>query len=204
MKLTDFSIVFAIFAVCVFLNLSFQNDLMAEAVYQNTMCNNVMDNLTEDALRFCVTYENYMPVIDREKVIATITDTMAQYYMGMTSGYGEYLKECIKLVLLTYPDGFYIAGTKNGEVLEWEEKIFFSEGKMTRQEEKVSEILRETQQRYGIDLFISSTGEDTLSNTIEDYQLLLVYETYPYIHHGKEYKKLLFSGAKVRHGIQFT
>lgn len=205
MKLTDFGILFVIIAGCIFWKISFQNDLLRESMYGNTMCNNIMDNIAEDALRNAVSYENYMPVADREELLFGITDYIGNYYMGMGGAYGEYLKKSIKLLLITCPDGYYMAGDKKGEgAFAWKEKKMFSEGKITVREKKVKEITEEAEKEYGIELLIPAVEGSSLANTIEDYQLLLVYETYPYWYQGKEYKKLLFSGAKIRHDIRFA
>jgi hypothetical protein len=54
-----------------------------------------------------------------------------------------------------------------------------------------------------MNIYVARNDGDTLSNTIDDYSLLIVYETYPYIYMGKEYKNLTFSGAKITYDITF-
>lgn len=74
---------------------------------------------------------------------------------------------------------------------------------MTPAEQKVNEILEITDELYNIELLIPNTGSSSV-NTVEDYQLLLVYQTYPFVFKGKEYKKLIFSGAKINYDISFA
>jgi len=203
MKLTDFAIIFTVLVWCVFGNISFQNDLLQENIYGAAMYNHIMDHISEDALRWSLDFEDYRPVIDKEKILECITREIGSFYMG-TGGYEEYLKEAVKLVILAYPDGFYLAGNEGeGKGLEWSEKILYSEGKITPMEKKVNEILEITGEKYNIELLIPNTGSSSV-NTVEDYQLLLVYQTYPFVFKGKEYKKLIFSGAKINYDISFA
>lgn len=205
MKLTDFAIIFVVLVWCIFSNISFQNDLLWENLYGTAMYNHIMDNIAEDALRCSLKFEDYRPMIDREEILNCITREISSFYIGMKSSYGEYLKECVNLVILTYPDGFYLAGReKQIQEIRWSEKILYSEGSMTSREKKVNEILKVAENQYGITLLIPNTEENNLSNTIEDYQLMLVYRTYPFVFRGKEYGKLLFSGAKVNYDIHFV
>ncbi len=203
MKLTDFAVIFVVIVWCIFSNISFQNDLLRENIYGATMYNHIMDHISEDALRWSLDFEDYRPVIDKEKILDCITREIGSFYMGI-SGYEEYLKEAVKLVILTYPDGFYLAGNK-GELsgLKWGEKILYSQGSITPMEKKVNEILEITDKTYNIELLIPNTGSSSV-NTIEDYQLLLVYQAYPFVFKGKEYKKLIFSGAKINYDILFA
>ena len=205
MKLTDFAFIVVVLTWCIFSNIAFQNDLLRENIYGNVMYNHILDNISEDAMRYSLDFEDYTPVIDREKLLNCITGEISTYYMGMDENYGDYLKECIKLVILTYPDGFYLAGNrKELHNMEWSERILYSEGKINSIEAKVNEIIEDTEKRYGIELLLPNTEGNGLTNTIADYQLLLVYETYPVVFKGKEYRKLLFSGAKVTYGVEFV
>lgn len=69
-----------------------------------------MDNMVEDSLRKSVSFENYMPVIDKEKLLDEITGIIAGYYMGEGKNFGEYLKKNIRVLILTDPDGYYLCG----------------------------------------------------------------------------------------------
>lgn len=202
MKLTDFAVVFVVIVWCIFGNISFQNDLLQENIYGVTMYNHIMDRISEDALRWSLDFEDYRPVIDKEKILDCITREIGNFYMGI-SGYEEYLKEAIKLVILTYPDGFYLAGNSEQNGLKWSEKILYSQGSITPMDKKADEILEIADKIYNIELLIPNTGSSSV-NTIEDYQLLLIYQTYPFIFGGKEYKKLIFSGAKINYDILFA
>ena len=203
MKLTDFCILFVVIVWCVFSNISFQNDLLQENIYGVTMYNHIMDCISEDALRWSLDFEDYRPIIDKNSLLYCITYEIGSFYLGM-NGCEEYLKEADKLVILTYPDGFYLAGNKKElKELKWSEKILYSQGRMTPAEQKVNEILEITDELYNIELLIPNTGSSSV-NTVEDYQLLLVYQTYPFVFKGKEYKKLIFSGAKINYDISFA
>lgn len=205
MKLTDFAIIFVVLTWCIFSNISFRNDLLRENIYGTAMYNHIMDNISEDAMRYSLTFEDYRPVIDREKILDCITGEISSYYMGMDDHYGDYLKECIKLIILTCPDGFYLAGDKEEEhKIEWGEKILYPGGKLTSRSDKSHEIMKKAEEEYGIKLLIPAAEGDGSANTIEDYQLLLVYKTYPFVFQGKEYGKLLFSGAKINYDILFA
>ncbi len=162
-----------------------------------------MDCISEDALRWSLDFEDYRPIIDKNRILDCITYEIGSFYMGMNNC-EEYLKEAVKLVILTYPDGFYLAGNKKElKELKWSEKILYSQGRMTPAEQKVNEILEITDELYNIELLIPNTGSSSV-NTVEDYQLLLVYQTYPFVFKGKEYKKLIFSGAKINYDISFA
>ena len=75
-------ILFAVIALCVFQDITFKTDLLQESIYGNAMYNNIMDNIVDDSLRKSVSFENYMPVIDKEKLLDEITGIIAGYYMG--------------------------------------------------------------------------------------------------------------------------
>jgi hypothetical protein len=183
---------------------SIQNDLLQENIFGTMMYNNIMDNVAEDALQNCVIYEDYQPKLKPETITDYITHELSDSYMGMGNDFSEYLKNCIKLVVVTDTDGFYMAGAKAGEEFVWSGKIYYTEGKITKQEEKVNQIVGMGEEKYGITLLLPNGDGTGLINSIDDYQLLLVYETYPMTFYGKKYGKLLLSGAKVSHEIQFT
>ncbi len=73
MKLTDFAVIFVVIVWCIFSNISFQNDLLRENIYGATMYNHIMDHISEDALRWSLDFEDYRPVIDKEKILDCIT-----------------------------------------------------------------------------------------------------------------------------------
>ena len=203
MKLTDYAIIFVLITWCVFGNIIFKNDILWENMYGMTMYNQIMDHVVEDALETAVTYNNYMPVIDKERMSENITGYLAKYYMGMKEEYGDYLKQCVKLLIVTEPDGYCIAIMQNDGWL-WNEKIFYSQGKVTEPEKKSKEVMDAVKVFSGITLYLPIISGDGQANSIDDYQVLMVYETYPYCHQGKEYKKLIFSGAKVKNDIRIT
>lgn len=168
------------------------------------MYNNIMDNMVEDSLRKSVSFENYMPVIDKEKLLDEITGIIAGYYMGEGKNFGEYLKKNIRVLILTDPDGYYLCGDmERADSFEWSAKKLFSKGKITPKEEKVKEITDDVKETYHMDLLLQSGNKIGLENTLDDYQVLMVYQSYPYRYQGKKYRKLLFSGAKLKHDITF-
>lgn len=207
MKLTDYALVFVVLVWCVFSNVSMKNHLMEQRVYSNSMSNNIMDNVVEGALVSATQFENYKPFINQEKVMSELLEFI-KHYKNESDYYQEYLKECIKLVVIFYPDGYCLAGTDQSTALvndfKWSEKKIFSQGKVTKKEEKQKELLEEIRKNYGIDLLVAGNDGDTLNNTIDEYSLLLVYETYPFHYMGREYKNLTFSGAKVNYDISFN
>lgn len=85
-----------------------------------------MDNIVEDSLRKSVSFENYMPVIDKEKLLDEITGIIAGYYMGEGKNFGEYLKKNIRVLILTDPDGYYLCGDmEKADSCEWSAKTVF-------------------------------------------------------------------------------
>ena len=204
MKLTDFAIIVTIFAFCVFTGMSVENDLLGENIYGNMMYNNIMDNIAESALQRAVRVENYQPLVKKEDILQHIVHEIAVCYMEFGNAYGKYLTDCVRLVVFTYPDGFYVAGARGMEEFQWSEKILYEKGKLTDQEQKANEIMRVCSEQYHVELLLP-TGESTgTSNSLDDYQLLLVYETYPLTINGKEYKKTVFSGVKYDYKIVFS
>lgn len=197
-------ILFAVIALCVFQDITFKTDLLQESIYGNAIYNNIMDNIVEDSLRKSVSFENYMPVIDKEKLLDEITGIIAGYYMGEGKNFGEYLKKNIRVLILTDPDGYYLCGDmEKADSCEWSAKKLFSKGKITPKEEKVKEITDDVKETYHMDLLLQSGNKTGLENTLDDYQVLMVYQSYPYRYQGKKYRKLLFSGAKLKHDITF-
>ena len=72
-----------------FQDITFKTDLLQESIYGNAMYNNIMDNIVDDSLRKSVSFENYMPVIDKEKLLDEITGIIAGYYMGVERTLGN-------------------------------------------------------------------------------------------------------------------
>ncbi len=204
MKLTDFAIIFFVFAICIITRMSLKSDILQENMYGNTMYNNIMDNIAESALQRSVKGEKYAPSIDKEEVLQNIFHALSVSYMEMGDAYGVYLQDCIRLVIFTYPDGFWLAGAKEGREFIWSEKILFADGENTSQKEKVESILNECKKQYDVELLLPTEGNTSNTNTIDSYQLLLIYETYPVWIDGEKYGKVLFSGAKYNHKIGFT
>ncbi|MDY5576815.1 MAG: hypothetical protein SPF70_04975 [Lachnospiraceae bacterium] len=197
MKLTDFALVFVLCVWCVFSNISFQNDLLQEHIFGTMMYNNIMDNVIEDALEKSVSFDMAGFTIDRDKIVEEIALERGKF-MGEDESYARYQKIRIQLIVLTYPDGFYLAGGKDINTFGEKEKIFYSEGNVTPKETKVKEILEASNEKYHLNMLLPEGKSTGLVNTVEDYQLLVIYETYPVTFKGKSYGKLLLSGAKVK------
>lgn len=204
MKLTDFAIVLTIVSICMFTKMSVKNDLLRENIYGNMMYNNIMDNIAESALQRAVKVENYQPVVDKEDILQNVLHEIAVCYMELGESYGKYLEDCIQLAVFTYPDGFYVAGAQGLEEFHWSEKILYREGKLTSQELKANEIMQVCREEYGVELLLPAGDGNGTVNGLDDYQLLLVYETYPVMVDGKAYKKTVFSGAKYDYEILFV
>lgn len=201
MSLTNFGILFSVFAICIFLNVGIRQNLLEEQIYGNVMVNNIVDNITQDALRQSFYFDGNRLDIDREKLLRFVTEEMAQEYMAENKGYAKYLQKNIKMIILAFPDGFYL-GSNQAEEFVWEEKQMFPEGKMTPKEEKANMVV-EAAENYGVTLYLPNGEKTGLVNDMGEYQLFLVYESYPYTWMGKTYQKVILSGAKVNYHMIF-
>ena len=107
-------------------------------------------------------------------------------------------------MIVTEPDGFYLAGREEKKTFSWSEKYLYPDLGETDSEKRVVMITDYVKKNYGITLLIPEDPKNSLINSIADYQLLLVYETGQHEFQGKSYRKLLLSGAKLQYRLYFS
>lgn len=177
MKITDFSIIFTLFAICFFAGMDMRQQVTYEILYQNNRYNVIMDNAVEDALR--AAYENIdtkgNPQVNLKTAAKFVTDELSIMLSGKTYMWELYRD---RLVCMVYVDkeGFYYTDMK--EEKEWSQKQLFSGGEASSHSDRVNELQRFINDRYGVLLAIPTNNGESYENTIEDYTLMAIYKDY--------------------------
>lgn len=133
MKITDFCIIFTVFAICFFACIDTRQQVTYEILHQNNRYNVIMDNAVEDALR--AAYENIdtkgSPQVNLKTAVSFLTDELSVMLNGKTY-MSEYYKD--RLVCMAYIDkeGFYYTDVDEGSI--WSEKQKFSNGEFTERQ----------------------------------------------------------------------
>lgn len=177
MKITDFCIIFTVFAICFFACMDTRQQVTYEILHQNNRYNVIMDNAVEDALR--AAYENIdtkgNPQVNLKTAVSFLTDELSVMLNGKTY-MSEYYKD--RLVCMAYIDkeGFYYTDVDEGSI--WSEKQKFSNGESTEHSDKVNEIEAFIYEKYNVLLTIPTNDGESHENTIDDYTLMTIYKDY--------------------------
>ena len=179
MKLTDLSIISMMFFICILVVIHVKSDMLYNRTTNRIMYNNVMDNITEEALAlgYCGMEINGKPVVSLEKT--------SNYFKATTDMYGGNSRYIMCYVDI---DGFYICISSMG--YSWSDKIYFDNHENTSHEEKVTQLVNWMQDECGINMRLSYNNGEKWENTVDDYSLIV-------ISYEKLMKTYCFSGAKI-------
>lgn len=206
MKLSGYALIFVMIVWCVFSRVSFQNGLLWKNAYGSMMYNQIMDNLIEDSLRQVISFQDNQPQLDYEKLSHYLISGIQHYKRDFSNG--GYFENNIRFMIVTFSDGYCLWGLENciaeDGSKQWTEKIFYEKGVLTSREEKVNTVMQRLYEEAGVELSIPNREGEALQNTLDDYSLIVVYQSFPYVFEGKTYQKLIFSGAKLEYEILFT
>ena len=193
MKLIDFSIIFfAIFSV-IFTICDLKNDMLYNNKMNTIMLNDAIDEIVIDSLNISFSVENEKININKEVLMECYTSELSLLCKG-TNIMKEYY-ESNSICILTEEDGFYLWNKG-----EWTDKILYTSkgNKEFLNEERVSTIKKEIEERYGIILLLASNAGETFKNSISEYSFVSVYfKNYINIF-DKEYKMMFVSGACIK------
>lgn len=175
MKVSDFSIVFALMVICFTAAMNVRSSLLYERVWLNSRYNVIMDNAAEDALR--AAYENVggdgNPIVN--------LNTASEYFAGeaavMLSGdkkLGDYYYDRLPVMIYTDREGFFCYRGAEG----WSSIHPYGEGEYTEHSAKINTLLEFIRDTYGIELAIPYNDGEDFENTVNDYSLLVIYRGY--------------------------
>ncbi len=196
MKLSDFSIVFSIIALCLFTITDIKNELLYKNIIENARYNNIFDNAVEDALRagFKDIDSNGKPIIDKEEVVNYLFKELSMSF-NLNTFMEDYYYDVVRVMIITTEEGFCCYNFAENK---FDKLINYSNGIETKHEDKINQMLLFIEDNYNILQYIPyNNGEDNI-NTIENYSLLLLYEGYDNIIGGKNYYNYCFSGAAIQ------
>ncbi len=163
MKLTDMAIVFEIFFICLIVVLHVKGSYTHSQVMAETMYNNVMDGIVEDALRagFYSVDRNGVPMVDLDEVLACFMEE-----------HSLYASQDRQILIYVDDDGYNLWDSDVSPY--WSVFMGFSEGEATSHEIKVMELTSYMEENYGISLSIPFNDGETWANTVDDYSLLAI------------------------------
>lgn len=163
MKLTDLAIVFQVFFICILTVLHVKNSYMYSEVMAETMYNNVMDGIVEDALRagFYTVDREGSPMVDLDQVLKCFKEEHS-LYNSMDR----------QILMYVDDDGYYVWDSDISPY--WSSFMGFTEGKDTKHEKKILELTTYVEQTYGIELSIPFNDGESWINTVDDYSLLAI------------------------------
>ena len=179
MKLTDLAIIAIMFFICTLVIVHIKSDVLYNQTVNRVMYNNVMDNITEEAL--IIGYDgvdaNGCPVVSLDKV--------SEYFKVTSDMYGGSSRH---IMCYVDNDGFYLCLSLAD--YNWSGKIYFSEKNHTSHEMKVEQLREKVVEEYGVDMMLPYNDGEKWGNSVDDYSLLVI-----------SYDKLMeiycFSGAKI-------
>ena len=163
MKLTDMAVLFEVFFICLVVAIHLKECKEQANLMNQIMYNNVMDIVTEDALRagFYTVDRNGVPLVDLEELCECFIAEV-----GLYENFGRHI------LIYVESDGIYSCDTYSE--YKWSEKSIFSSGVSTEHEEKVSMISDYLEDKYGVITMIPTNNGETWQNTIKDYSLLCI------------------------------
>lgn len=179
MKLTDLAIVAEAFFICLLVVVHIRGNILHNSTMNRIMYNNVMDNVTEDALS--VGYKgvdiNGCPTVDVD-LISSLFKSEAELFYNSSNH------------VLCYVDfdGFRVCASYYGYI--WSEKVYYDNKGDTPHENKVLQIVNYMKDNYGINLSLPLNNGEKWSNSIDDY-------TFFSISYNKSMEVYCFSGAKI-------
>lgn len=179
MKLTDLTLYFYIFFICLLTVVHVRSsNLHAEAV-NNIMYNNVMDGIVEDALRagYKKIDSHGYPVVELDEVKRCFIAEKALY--GSTDRH---------ILIYVDNDGFFLWDSEVSP--EWSDKHIFSEGENTLHQQKVYELIEYVEAGFNVTLSLPSNDGESMQNTVDEYSLLCM-------SFNRSYEVNCFSGAKI-------
>ena len=179
MKLTDLAIVFQLFFICLIVVLHAKTSYVHTEMMAETMHNNVIDGIVEDALTagFYNVDRYGNPMVDLDKVLKCFVEEHKLYG-----------SEDRQILLYVDEDGYYVWDSEN--ILVWSSIIDFSDGANTSHEKKILELTTYMEHTYHINMNIPFNDGETWANTVDDYSLLA-------ISINKNWTVSCFSGAKI-------
>lgn len=184
MKLTDFSIIFVITALCFLITIDVRSDIASERIALTNDYNRILDNATEDALR--AGYKNVdskgKPLVDLNEVSSYFFGEIAIMLDG-TKLLRDYYRENVCVLIYQDEEGFYCSDDG------FKEKRMFSSGSDTVHSDRVYELLSIIRERYGVTLSIPLNDGEAFENTVGEYSLIVIYKNYDGFY--------TFSGAKI-------
>lgn len=169
MKLTDFSLIFSIFFICILTRTDIKNDLLYDNTVFNVMYNACMDEITINSLEasFYRIDENGNPIIDKEILVECYKSEIS-ILRADTNLLKEISDDSVVLVL-TENNGYYIY-TKSG----WSEKILYENDEHLK---KVLQIEDTLERKYAVKLLLATNDGEKFKNSIDDYSLIAVYKS---------------------------
>lgn len=175
MKITDYSIIFVVAAICFIAAISVKSKVMYEKMYISNRYNVVMDNAVEDALR--VAYEN---IDNKGKPIVNL-DTAYDFFINEVSvmfdgdkKLNKYYEDRIELMIYTTDMGYYYCDNING----WSDINYYGHKESTSHSEKIRELTKFMEYEYGILIAVPYNEGESYQNSIGDYSLMAVYKDY--------------------------
>lgn len=179
MKLTDLSIYFCIFFICILTVLHVKSSGIHGEAMGNIMYNNVMDGIVEDALRagYKSIDSNGTPVVD--------LDEATKCFLAEKDLYGSSDRH---ILVYVDKDGFYVWDSDISP--EWSDKQFFSAGESTVHQRKVYELIAYVDKNYGVMLMLPSNDGESIMNTVDEFSLIGM-------SFNRNYEVNSFSGAKI-------
>ena len=179
MKLTDLAILAMVFFICILVVVHTKSDMLYNQMFNRVMYNNVMDNITEEALN--IGYDG----VDANGRPKVSLDKLSRYFKQTTDMYGVSSRHIMCYV--DY-DGFYLGLSLSD--YNWGDKIYFTEKNETAHEQKIAQLREKVIEEYGIDMMLPYNDGEKWENSVDDYSLLV-------ISYDKIMKIYCFSGAKI-------
>lgn len=179
MKLTDLAIIFQLFFICLIVVLHTRSSYVHSEMMAETMYNNVMDGIVEDALiaGFYNVDRYGKPMVDLDRVLRCFIEEHKLFG-----------SEDRQILLYVAEDGYYV--WDSDATMMWSLEMHFSDGETTKHEQKVLELTKYIEQEYNINMNIPFNDGETWANTIDDYSLLAVSI-------NRNWDVSCFSGAKI-------
>lgn len=197
MKATDFSIIFCILFMAIYLSYSIGNRVSEAVIFTSAELNKIMDEIVVDAMEegYGGVDQDLFPQIDKDRMILEFMKESS--ILLAEAEIGQYIPPFVKKIIYVERNGYFVYSEGR-----WSSKILF---KTEKQEEKVKVIVRSLSgavndktgaEEYKIN--IPANNGESYSQTISEYSFLVLCEDVTLQMNGNGYNRYFLSGAALK------